>query len=171
MTDKTFKNLSTEYKKYLTEIENILINYKSNEKYTFSQLNKLYNDINGVNTELLIVEKDIDNLINLYEKSNKNETINKLKSILEQRNTEIIRKLLKSKVYTDYIDKLYNDEGKKISKDKIDQVMMEIIKKYAMSWKCCWSFLKLDDSGNIKGIELFDMNDIKYFNEKIKGKK
>ena len=171
MTDKTFKNLSTEYKKYLSEIENVLINYKLNEKYTFSHLNKLYNDINGVNTELLIVEKDIDNLINLYEKSTKNETINKLKSILEQRNTEIIRKLLKSKIYTDYIEKLYNDEGKKISKDKIDQVMMEIIKKYAMSWKCCWSFLKLDDSGNIKGIELFDMNDIKYFNEKIKNKK
>jgi len=171
MSDKTFKNLSTEYKKYLTEIEKLLINYKLEEKYTFTQLNKFYRDINGVNTELLIVEKDIDNLINYYEKSEKNETINKLKSILQQRNTEIIRKLLKSKVYTEYIDKLYNDGGKKLSKNKIDEVMMEIIKKYAMSWKCCWSFLKLDDNGNIKGIELFDMNDINYYNEKIKMKK
>ena len=34
MEQKTFKNLSNEYKKYLSEIENILINYKLEEKYT-----------------------------------------------------------------------------------------------------------------------------------------
>ena len=27
---------------------------------------------------------------------------------------------------------------------------MEIIKKYAMSWKCCWSFFNLDDGCNVK---------------------
>jgi hypothetical protein len=167
MEQKTFKNLSSEYKKYLKEIENVLINYNVNEIYKFSILNKYYNDINAVNTELLIVEKDIDNLINSYEKSDQNETINKLKSLLKQRNSEIIRNLLKSSIYQNYLEKLYIDNNKKISKTKIDQVMMEIIKKYAMSWKCCWSFLNLDESGNIKNMELFDLNDINFYNEKI----
>ena len=45
--------------------------------------------------------------------------------------------------------------------------MMEIIKKYSMTWKCCWSFLKIDDNGHIKNIELFDINDINYYNERI----
>jgi len=167
MEQKIFKNLSTDYKKYLSEIDKLLISYNISSKYTFSQLNKLYNDINGINTKLLIVEKDIDNLINYYEKADTNETINKLKSILEQRNTEIIRKLLKSTLYKDYIEKLYNDGSKKVSKAKIDEILMEIIKKYAMSWKCCWSFLNLDDAGNVKKIELFDLNDINFYNEKI----
>ena len=167
MEQKIFKNLSNDYKKYLSEIDILLKNYKISENYTFIQLNKLYVDINQINTKLLIVEKDIDNLINNYEKAATNETINKLKSILEQRNTEIIRKLLKSTIYKDYIDKLYNDGGKKVSKAKIDEILMEIIKKYAMSWKCCWSFLNLDDSGNIKNMELFDLNDINFYNEKI----
>ena len=115
MEQKIFKNLSNDYKKYLSEIDKLLINYKISEKYTFSQLNKFYMDINVINTKLLIVEKDIDNLINYYEKAATNETINKLKSILEQRNTEIIRKLLKSTIYKDYIDTLYVDGGKKVS--------------------------------------------------------
>jgi hypothetical protein len=170
MEQKTFKNLSSEYKKYLKEIDNVLINYNVNEVYKFSILNKYYNDINDVNTALLIVEKDIDNLINLYEKSDQNNTINKLKSLLKQRNSEIIRNLLKSSIYKDYIEKLYTEGSKKISKTKIDSVMMEIIKKYAMSWKCCWSFLKIDDNGHIKNIELFDINDINYYNERVKGK-
>jgi hypothetical protein len=170
MEQKTFKNLSSEYKKYLKEIENVLINYNVNEVYKFSILNKYYNDINTVNTELLIVEKDIDNLINSYEKSDQNETINKLKTLLKQRNSEIIRNLLKSSIYQNYLEKLYIEGGKKISKTKIDSVMMEIIKKYSMTWKCCWSFLKIDDNGNIKNIELFDINDINYYNERIKRK-
>jgi len=167
MSGKTIKNLSSEYKKYLKEIENVLINYNVKEVYKFNILNKYYNDINTVNTELLIVEKDIDNLINSYEKSDQNETINKLKSLLRQRNSEIIRNLLKSSLYKDYIEKLYIEGGKKISKAKIDSVMMEIIKKYSMTWKCCWSFLKIDDNGHIKNIELFDINDINYYNERI----
>jgi hypothetical protein len=170
MEQKTIKNLSSEYKKYLKEIENVLINFNVNEVYKFSILNKYYNDVNAVNTELLIVEKDIDNLINSYEKSDQNEIINKLKSLLKQRNSEIIRNLLKSSIYQNYLEKLYIDNNKKISKTKIDQAMMEIIKKYAMSWKCCWSFLKIDDNGNIKNIELFDINDINFFNERIKRK-
>ena len=170
MEQKTIKNLSSEYKKYLKEIENVLINYNVSEVYKFNMLNKYYNDVNAVNTELLIVEKDIDNLINSYEKSDQNETINKLKSLLKQRNSEIIRNLLKSSIYQNYLEKLYIDGGKKISKTKIDGVMMEIIKKYAMSWKCCWSFLKIDDNGHIKNIELFDINDINYYNERINRK-
>jgi hypothetical protein len=170
MEDKIFKNLSNEYKKYLTEIKKVLEDFNINNSYKFSDLNKLYKAVNDVNTKLLIVEKDIDNLIYKYEKSDQNETINKLKSLLAQRNKEIIRKLLKSTIYNEYIEKLYSESNKKINKTKINDVLLKIIKKYAMSWKCCWSFLTMNDDGNIKSMELFDINDINYYNEKIKGK-
>jgi hypothetical protein len=165
MEQKIFKNLSNDYKKYLDNIAIILDTFDINNTYKFSELNKFYNDVNNINTELLIVEKDIDNLINYYEKCDKNKITIKLKSLLKKRNEQIIRNLLKSSIYQDYIEKLYLEKSKKISKAKIDEALLEIIKKYAMSWRCCWSFLKIDDNGIIKGMELFDISDIKYFNE------
>jgi hypothetical protein len=168
MEQKVFKNLSNNYKKYLDNIAIILDTFDINNTYKFSELNKFYNDVNNINTELLIVEKDIDNLINYYEKCDKNEITIKLKSLLKKRNEQIIRNLLKSSIYQDYLEKLYLEKSKKISKAKIDEALLEIIKKYAMSWRCCWSFLRIDDNGNIKGMELFDISDIEYFNEIIK---
>jgi hypothetical protein len=41
------------------------------------------------------------------------------------------------------------------------------MKKYSMTWKCCWSFLEIDDSGNPKSINLFDINDILFFKQNL----
>ena len=80
--DKKFKNLSTEYKKYLTQVEKILKNYDQKKELSFKEINDLYNRINDINTQLLIVEKDIYNLF--YNYYNNNETINKLKNLVEK---------------------------------------------------------------------------------------
>ncbi len=37
-----------------------------------------------------------------------------------------------------------------------------------MTWKCCWSFVEIDENGNIKKMELFDLNDINYLKEMVK---
>ena len=36
-----------------------------------------------------------------------------------------------------------------------------------MTWRCCWSFLEIDDNGHIKKMELFDINDINFFKQKL----
>jgi hypothetical protein len=37
-----------------------------------------------------------------------------------------------------------------------------------MKWKCCWSFLQIDENGYPKKIQLFDINDIKLLKNKLK---
>jgi dsDNA-specific endonuclease/ATPase MutS2 len=157
--DKKFKNLSTEYKKYLTQVEKILKNYDQKKELSFKEINDLYNRINDINIQLLIVEKDIYNLF--YNFDGNNETINKLKNLVENRNKEIIRKLLESSIYKNYITKLQSIYKK--SEREIKDAFFKLLKKYSMSWKCCWSFLDMDEHATIKKIELFDVNDIKLF--------
>lgn len=161
--DKKFKNLSSLYKNYLDQVEKILANYDIKKIYEFKDLNNYYNLVNDVNTKLLIVEKDIDHLFKNYEKSNL--TISKLKNLLRQRNKIIIRNLLSSKMYQDYLQKLSIDNKRSVK--SIDDVLVELMKKYAMTWKCCWSFLEIDDDGHIKRIEIFDINDLNFFREKL----
>jgi hypothetical protein len=162
--EKKFLNLSAAYRNYLNEIDKILLNYDITKSYNFKEINSFYDQINNINNKLLIVEKDIDNLFNNYLKSN--DTINKMKHLLKYRNTEIIRNILRSDQYKIYVQKLHNEYKKDIK--KIENALLDIIKKYSMSWKCCWSFIDIDSHGNVKKIELFDINDIKSFKEKIK---
>lgn len=160
--DKKFKILSPEYKKYLTQVEKILKNYDHDKTtLSFEGINTLYYRINDLNTQLLIVEKDIYNLFYNYDE--KNITISKLKDLVERRNKQIITNLLKSKIYQDYIAELQITYKKK--KTDIEDKFFKLIKKYSMSWKCCWSFLDIDNAGNIKSIQLFDVADIKLFQD------
>lgn len=160
--DKKFKILSPEYKKYLNQVEKILKNYDlNNTNLSFKEVDLLYNRINDLNTQLLIVEKDIHNLFYNYEE--KNETVTKLKDLVEKRNKKIIINLLKSKLYQDYISELRIIYKK--NKTDVEERFLKLIKRYSMSWKCCWSFLDIDETGNIKKIQLFDTDDIKIFKD------
>ena len=162
--DKKFKNLTAQYKTYLESINVVLKDFNPKKEYSINEINLLYNSINDINIKQLIVEKDIEELIKNYDKSN--EIIYKLRYLLKKRNKEIIRNVLKSEIYKNYINKLSIDYNK--SKNEIEGALIELIKKYSMKWKCCWSFIEIDNNGNLKKIELFDLNDIKFIKEKLK---
>jgi len=119
--------------------------------------------ISNINEKNLIIEKDIDNLFKNYEKSNI--IISKLEDLLKKRNKIIIKSLLNSDLYKNFINKL-SIEYKKSYKI-IDSIILELLKKYSMSWKCCWSFLEINLDGIVKKIELFDLNDINFIREKL----
>ena len=161
--DKKFKNLSSQYKNYLDEISKILVTYDVKKEYSFQEINTIYNIISNINEKHLIVERDISHLFINYEKSN--EFISKLRDLLRKRKKEIIKNLLTSELYKSFINKL-SIEYKK-SSSTIEKIIDELIKKYAMTWKCCWSFVEVDSSGNIKKIELFDISDINFIREKM----
>ena len=165
--EKKFKNLSEQYRNYLNEIDGILRNFNINITYPFSILNDYYTQINSINDRRLILEKDIEHLIKNYEKNNL--TIQKLKCLLRKRNKEIVRNLITSDIYKEYLNKLHIETKKSIS--NIDAIFMVIIKKYAMNWKCCWSFVEFDSNGITKKVELFDVNDIKYLKDSLGLKK
>ena len=161
--EKKFKNLSAQYRNYLDEVNKVLIAYDPSKEHSFKELNNYYNMINVINIRLLIVEKDIYHLFKNYGKTNEN--IYKLKNLLKQRNKIIIRNLLTSSLYQEYIKKLSIDNKKNIK--HIEDTLIELMKKYAMTWRCCWSFLEIDDNGHIKKMELFDINDINFFKQKL----
>jgi hypothetical protein len=161
--EKKFKNLSLQYRNYLDEVNKILISYNPKITYSFIDINKYYNMVNDINNRLLILENDIYHLFMNYEKTN--ETIFKLKNLLKQRNKIIIRNLLTSKKYKDYVNKLSQDNKRSIK--SVEDTLTELMKKYSMTWKCCWSFLEIDDYGNPKNINLFDINDILFFKQNL----
>jgi predicted nucleic acid-binding Zn-ribbon protein len=161
--EKKFKNLSLQYRNYLDEVNKILISYNPKIKYSFIDINNYYRMINDINNKLLILENDIHHLFTNYEKTN--DTIYKLKNLLKQRNKIIIRNLLTSKKYKDYVNKLSQDNKRSIK--SVEDTLTELMKKYSMTWKCCWSFLEIDDNGNPKNINLFDINDILFFKQNL----
>jgi hypothetical protein len=77
----------------------------------------------------------------------------------------IIKNLLSSELYKIFINKLANDY--KVDKKNINNIVLELIKKYSMTWKCCWSFVEIDNNGTIKKIQLFDINDIQFIKDRI----
>lgn len=162
--EKKFKNLNARYTKYLDEVSKILNNFDEKKEYSFQEINVIYELVSKINQENLIVEKDIDHLLKNYEKTN--ETISKLESIVKKRNKIIIKNLLVSELYKKFINKLAIDY--KTSVKNIETIILELIKKYSMVWKCCWSFIEIDNKGYIKKIELFDINDINFIRNKIK---
>jgi hypothetical protein len=162
--DKKFKNLNTRYKTYLDEISKVFITYDLKKQYSYQDINAIYETISKINEKNLIVEKDIDHIFKNYEKIN--ETISKLKNLIMQRNKIIIKNLLSSELYKIFIDKLANDY--KTDKKNIETIILELIKKYSMVWKCCWSFIEVDSNGLIKKIQLFDINDIQFIKDKLK---
>jgi hypothetical protein len=161
--EKKFKNLNARYKKYLDEVSKILLNYELKKEYTFEEINKIYENISNTNQKNLIVEKDIDHLFKNYEKSNL--IINKLKNVVKKRNKIIIKNLLTSELYKNYINKLAQEY--KTNKKNIESIILELIRKYSMVWKCCWSFLEIAENGLIKKIQLFDINDINFIRDKL----
>jgi hypothetical protein len=161
--EKKFKNLNSRYKIYLDEISKLFLSYETKKDYSFQEINIIYETVSKINEKNLIVEKDIDHIFKNYEKSN--EIILKLKNLLTKRNKIIIKNLLSSEIYKNYLNKLAQEYKKTIN--DIEPILLELIKKYSMTWKCCWSFLEIDKNGNIKKIQLFDINDINFIKEKI----
>ena len=162
--EKKFKNLNARYNKYLEELSKILNTYNEKKEYSFQEINAIYELVSKKNQDNLIVEKDIDHLFKNYEKSN--QTISKLESIVKKRNKIIIKNLLSSELYKKFINKLAVDY--KTAYVNIETIILELIKKYSMVWKCCWSFIQINENGSIKKIELFDINDINFIKEKLK---
>jgi len=162
--EKKFKNLNSRYKTYLDEISKVFITYDPKKQHSYQEINLIYETISKINEKNLIVEKDIDHIFKNYEKTN--ETITKLKNLIMQRNKIIIKNLLTSELYKNYLNKLALEY--KTDKNKIETILLELIKKYSMVWKCCWSFIDIDTNGMIKKIQLFDINDIQFIKDKLK---
>lgn len=159
---KTFVNLPQNYKLFLDEFKTILNkalleNILRNE-LSYEEVFKLHNYIDSIAEKYNCNSYDINKLINFYDKNNK--LIDLLKKIASLRNKYIVVKSQKTDLWKNNIDNL-KSKFKKYSKTNIEQAFFKLLKKYKYDWNGLWTIFDIDKNGNIKNINIFDLDDLK----------
>lgn len=159
---KPFVNLPQNYKLFLDEfkttlnktlVENILKN-----ELSYEEVLKLHNYIDNIAEKYNCNSYDINKLINFYDKDNK--LIDLLKKIASLRNKYIVVKSQKTDLWKNNIDNLKN-KFKKYNKTNIEQAFFKLLKKYKYDWNGLWTIFDIDKNGNIKNINIFDLDDLR----------
>jgi len=159
---KTFVNLPQNYKLFLDEFKTILNkslleNILRNE-LSYEEVFKLHNYIDSIAEKYNCNSYDINKLINFYDKNNK--LIDLLKKIASLRNKYIVVKSQKTDLWKNNIDNL-KSKFKKYNKTNIEQAFVKLLKKYKYDWNGLWTIFDIDKNGNIKNINIFDLDDLK----------
>jgi len=160
---KKFVNLPQNYKLFLDEFKTILdkslIEKILKNELTYNEILKLHNYIDSIAEKYNCNSYDINKLINFYDKNNK--LIDLLKKISSLRNKFIVVNSQKTDLWKNNIDNL-KKKFKKYSKIKIEEAFVQLLKKYKYDWNGLWTIFDIDKSGNIKNINIFDIDDLKF---------
>ena len=159
---KRFVNLPQNYKLFLDEFKTILNktlveNILKNE-LSYQEVLKLHNYIDSIAEKYNCNSYDINKLINFYDKDNK--LVDLLKKISSLRNKYIVVKSQKTDLWKHNIDNLKN-KFKKYNKTNIEQAFIKLLKKYKYDWNGLWTIFDIDKNGDIKNINIFDLDDLK----------
>ena len=167
---KKFVNLPSKYKNLLNEIKliftrEILENLAKNE-ISYQNLLELHNKIEDLCKSNNCNSYDINKMINYYEK--KNSIIDIIRKIASLRNKYIVLNAKKSEFWNRNLNdiklKIKKNKGKDIRIDVIEKYFIKILKKYKYHWDGLWSTIEINSKGNIKNVNLFDLDD---YNELI----
>jgi len=159
MESKKFVNLTNNYKKFLLECHNIFKDIELNDNLSIDKLNKLHKTINiCIQTNELQIS-DINHLLENYSKENTQ--VENLKKFVYLRNFLIIKILLRSEYFTDFIIKLKNKYNSNNIKE-LENGFIKLLEKYLGSWNTIEKIIILDKKNNIKMIEIIDPDDYKF---------
>lgn len=159
MESKKFVNLTNNYKKFLLECDNIFKDIELNDNLSIDKLNKLHKIINiAIQTNELQIS-DINHLLENYSKENTQ--VENLKKFVYLRNFLIIKILLRSEYFTDFIIKLKNKYNNNNIKE-LENGFIKLLEKYLGSWNTIEKIIILDKKNNIKMIEIIDPDDYKF---------
>lgn len=159
MESKKFVNLTNNYKKFLLECDNIFKEIELNDNLSIDKLNKLHKIINiAIQTNELQIS-DINHLLENYSKENTQ--VENLKKFVYLRNFLIIKILLRSEYFTDFIIKLKNKYNNNNIKE-LENGFIKLLEKYLGLWNTIEQIIILDKKNNIKMIEIIDPDDYKF---------
>ena len=127
MESKSFVTLTSSYRSFLSDADDILTNHNIDKTSTLGKINKFYDDIHNIlgNYEMQI--SDINHLLTNYDKPN--DVINKLKKVVSLRNYLVITMGMKNPKWTTFIDKLkerYNINTKRLTDKMFADVINEL---------------------------------------------
>lgn len=168
---KKFVNLPSNYKKLLVDVKSIftreiLENLAANN-LSFKETLALYNTIEELCSNNNCNSYDLNKMINYYAK--KNSIVDILRRIACLRNKYIVFHAKKSDYWNNNLDDIKLRVKKITSKDYnndiIESAFVKILKKYKYDWDGLWSIIDVGSKGNIKNVNLFDLED---FDELVK---
>lgn len=156
-------------KKYISKINNLKINDELDGK-KYLKIYKLF----------LEIKDEIDNSINLnFNDLNKmliddnklDDNLKQFKKFIKIKNEYIINKVLKSNIFTNYLEKLYNQKYKdEKDKDKIITILKRNFKnlfnKYINNINGIWEIVDFEDN-KIKKIELIEPEHVQFIYKKL----
>ena len=165
MESKKFVNLPKNYREYLYNCDKI-INIDINDMIDLISLNNLHKEIENllINYDLQI--SDINHFIQNYDKEN--EIINKIKKLIYYRNFNLIKLILRSSIWKNFIINIKSKIDRDLTIKQIENGVIKLFEKYIGTWNTIDKYIKIKKN-EIKEIEIIDPDDYKYiFNyEKI----
>jgi len=160
---KKFVNLPQNYKLFLDEFKTILnktlVEKILKNELAYNEILELHNYIDSIAEKYNCNSYDINKLINFYDKNNK--LIDLLKKISSLRNKFIVVNSQKTDLWKNNINNL-KKKFKKYSKIKIEEAFIQLLKKYKYDWNGLWTIFDIDKKGNIKNINIFDIDDLEF---------
>lgn len=171
------KRLPLKFKKIfkiIFEDDKYNINKLSNKKTNYKNIMDSFNKINQLFKENDCDIYEINKIIN-SDKIN-DENVKKFREFVYLKNKHILEEASTTKYWDNNINKImrYCNTTYKLkpSYDLIENAFVELEKKFIMNWGGFWSTISINDSGKIKNIDIFDMDDynfiINYINKSNK---
>lgn len=164
--DSKFVNLPTKYKDILKEVKSLLnrnlITEISNSTISFEGINSLHSEINQICKKYECNSFDINRMIHGYQK--KNSIIDILKKIASIRNKYIVTKAYKNPLWNENIKNLNERSRLALKNDSIntestENAFLGLLKRYKYDWDGMWSTIETSKNGEIKNINVFDIDD------------
>lgn len=163
-----FNNLPQNYKEILDEIKKILdeeiITKISNNSIPYYEINALFEVINKICSKYECNSYDLNKMINGYSK--KNSVIDVVKKIATLRNKHIVTTAFKLPIWKDSISSIKNTIEAKINKKtsfkNIEEIFLQLLKKYKYDWDGLWSLIETNKYGEPIKINLFDIDDFDF---------
>lgn len=145
-------------------LEEIMKSFKYLSEMSNEEANKNYKKINQIFETNNCENYDINNVLHNYHIDNSySDVVSDMRKLTIHRNKETVRKLYKSKEWPIFLGKIRDDMNGIFSdyvhKSDIENGILTVMKKYADNWLGFWSFIDLTESGEIKGINLIDIED------------
>jgi len=159
MESKKFVNLTSNYKNFLLDCENIFKLVELNDSLSIEKLNELHMAINLCIQSNELQISDINHLIQNYSKPN--DQVNNLKKFVYLRNYLIIKILLRSSKWKDFISKLKIKCNSTNTKD-VENAFIKLLEKYLGIWNTIDKIINLDKRNNIKIVEIIDPDDYSF---------
>lgn len=156
MESKKFSNLSSNYKKFLQECSNTFNNIELNDNLDLAHLNLLHKSVETCLQPNELQISDINHLIENYLKNN--DQIVNLQKLVHLRNYKIIKILLRSNQWKEFIIKLKSKCNETNTKN-IENSFIKLLEKYLGTWNTIDKFIILDKKNSIKTVEIVDPDD------------